>query len=59
MHSMVFDYDDFYQEFKHQVVIHQQGAIYRGETDHKGTPNGRGIMIFDDGAMNEGHWVKG
>ena len=27
--------------------------------DYKCRPNGKGIMIYPDGAINEGIWVKG
>ena len=59
MMSNIFNFDDFETAFRNQPIIHYKEAIYRGEVDSKSRPNGNGIMIYSDGTINEGNFVKG
>ena len=39
-------------------IFYLGNSIYKGEINSKGQPHGRGVMIYHDGSINEGHWQK-
>jgi len=60
MISDVFPFnEDFTKYVKFRVLKIANGAVYRGLVDKENEPNTRGVMVYGDGSIYEGDWVKG
>ena len=44
--------------FRKKEMLHN-GIEYEGEWNDKGEKDGRGIQVWPDGSIYEGHWKKG